>query len=241
MFPLRRVSPDSAHERGDFAGNGVARVRGDCSRRQTSGVFILRCTLHYPQLPDGGTRPLLAFALSSRTFLAKFRKARAVREALARSGHGDGEALPVTSSHMGLASLAENADFAWHLWVQGRWGTGRGKVATGGTLSASARGILRRAGEAGRPGAARRIHSCTGAAPRPAGRRRASSCRTVRRPAHVRNHGAKRLRTRRRPHETAGGRVYFFIAFQPTKNVMPTESPSENRSNLLRRAVGDRE
>ena len=88
--------------------------------------FILRCTLHYPRLLAGETRPLPAFALGDRGFVEGFLKAHgvtkthAVREELARYGHGDGEAVQVTSPYIGSASPAAGADFAWHLRAWGR-------------------------------------------------------------------------------------------------------------------------
>ena len=88
--------------------------------------FILRCTLHYPRLLAGETRPLPAFALGDRGFVEGFlkahgvTKANAVREELARYGHGDGEAVQVTSPYIGSASPAAGADFAWHLRAWGR-------------------------------------------------------------------------------------------------------------------------
>ena len=86
--------------------------------------FILRCTLHYPRLLAGETRPLPAFALGDQGFVERFLKAHgvkkthAVREELARYGHG--EAVQVTPPYMGSASPAAGADFAWHLRAWGR-------------------------------------------------------------------------------------------------------------------------
>ena len=84
--------------------------------------FILRCTLHYPRLLAGEARPLPSFALRDRAFVEEFLKAHgvtkenAVREELARYGHGDGEAVQVAAP-FGSASVcpAAGADFAWHL------------------------------------------------------------------------------------------------------------------------------
>ena len=62
-----------------------------------------------------------AFALGDPGFVERFLKAHgvkkthAVREELARYGHGDGEAVQVTSPYMGSASPSAGADFAWHL------------------------------------------------------------------------------------------------------------------------------
>ncbi len=88
--------------------------------------FILRCTLHHPRRLAGETRPLPAFALRERAFVEAFLKARgvtkatALREGLARYGHGDGEAVQVTSPHLESASPMASADFAWHLRAWGR-------------------------------------------------------------------------------------------------------------------------
>ncbi len=87
--------------------------------------FILRCTLHYPRLLAGDTRPLPAFALEEREFLEAFLKAQGVtsavtlREELARHGHGDGEAVQVAPLPLEVAPV-ERADFAWHLRAWGR-------------------------------------------------------------------------------------------------------------------------
>ena len=65
--------------------------------------FILRCTLHYPRLMAGKTRPLPDFALRDRAFVEAFLKAKGVkrksdlRAHLARLGHGDGEPEQQTS------------------------------------------------------------------------------------------------------------------------------------------------
>ena len=87
--------------------------------------FILRCTLHYPRLLAGEARPLPAFALEERDFLEAFLKAQgmmnatALREELARYGHGDGEAVQVAALPLEVAPV-ERADFAWHLRAWGR-------------------------------------------------------------------------------------------------------------------------
>ena len=69
--------------------------------------FILRCTLHYPRLVAGRTRPLPGFALQDRGFMDAFAKA-----------HGGGAAQP------GLFPQARRAGaeaaFAWHLRAWGR-------------------------------------------------------------------------------------------------------------------------
>ena len=87
--------------------------------------FILRCTLHYPRLLAGETRPLPTFALEERDFLESFLKAQgmtnptALREELAQHGHGDGEAVQVAALPLEVAPV-ERADFAWHLRAWGR-------------------------------------------------------------------------------------------------------------------------
>ena len=69
--------------------------------------FILRCTLHYPRLVAGRTRPLPGFALRDRGFMDAFTKA-----------HGGAAAQP------GLFPQARRAGseaaFAWHLRAWGR-------------------------------------------------------------------------------------------------------------------------
>ena len=86
--------------------------------------FILRCTLHYPQLMAGQARPLPAFALRDREFVEAFlkaqgvRKRRDLRQQLARLGHGDGEGLD--DSLVALDTPETKADFAWHLRAWGR-------------------------------------------------------------------------------------------------------------------------
>ncbi len=96
--------------------------------------FILRCTLHYPRLMAGETRPLPAFALEERDFLQAFLKAQgmtnatALREELARHGHGDGEAVHVPALPLESAPV-ERADFAWHLRAWGRRGLAAARAA----------------------------------------------------------------------------------------------------------------
>ena len=86
--------------------------------------FILRCTLHYPRLMAGQTRPLPAFALGDREFMEAFLKAQGItkrrdlRQQLARLGHGDGES--VEESMIALDAPETRADFAWHLRAWGR-------------------------------------------------------------------------------------------------------------------------
>ena len=87
--------------------------------------FLLRCTLHYPWRLAGRERPLPAVAVEDRAFAEAFLKARgirrtsALREALARLGHGDGEPVQATAL-ADAGSPASHADAAWHLRVWGR-------------------------------------------------------------------------------------------------------------------------
>ena len=87
--------------------------------------FILRCTLHYPRMLAGRKRRLPAFAVRDREFVEAFLKARgirrtaALREALARLGHGDGEPVQATTLADG-ESRASSAGTAWHLRAWGR-------------------------------------------------------------------------------------------------------------------------
>ncbi|MCY4450798.1 MAG: DUF1156 domain-containing protein [Immundisolibacterales bacterium] len=86
--------------------------------------FILRCTLHYPRLTAGQTRPLPDFALRDRGFVEAFLKARgikrksAVRAHLARLGHGDG--APEQQTSFDVDPPEAGADFPWHLRAWGR-------------------------------------------------------------------------------------------------------------------------
>ena len=86
--------------------------------------FILRCTLHYPRLMVGQTRPLPDFALRDRSFVEAFLKAQGVkrksdlRSHLARLGHDDGLAAQQTSFDVDLPE--RNADFPWHLRAWGQ-------------------------------------------------------------------------------------------------------------------------
>ena len=86
--------------------------------------FILRCTLHYPRLMAGKTRPLQEFALRDRAFVEAFLKAKGVKRKsdlrmhLARLGHGDGEPEQQTSFEVDPPWLS--ADFPWHLRAWGR-------------------------------------------------------------------------------------------------------------------------
>ena len=86
--------------------------------------FILRCTLHYPHLMAGQTRPLPDFALRDRDFVEAFLKARGLkrksdlRSHLGRLGLGDGEPEQLTSFDVGPPEAS--ADFPWHLRAWGR-------------------------------------------------------------------------------------------------------------------------
>ena len=90
--------------------------------------FILRCTLHYPHLLAGQTRPLPEFALDDEAFMAAFFKAqgvttqRALREALDAVGsrHGGKSARHATGSGLLPMAVETQADFAWHLRAWGR-------------------------------------------------------------------------------------------------------------------------
>ena len=86
--------------------------------------FILRCTLHYPRLLAGRTRPLPAFALADRSFVEAFVKnalgiknQRRIRQELARYGHGQTDETEFTSMHS--PPVAE-ADAGWHLRAWGQ-------------------------------------------------------------------------------------------------------------------------
>ena len=88
--------------------------------------FVLRCTLHYPRLLAGQTRPLPAFAVRDRVFATAFLRARGMakpqdlRRELTKLGHLDDE--PSIESLGGLLerpSPAESADLAWHLRAWG--------------------------------------------------------------------------------------------------------------------------
>ena len=89
--------------------------------------FVLRCTLHYPRLLAGQTRPLPAFAVRDRAFATTFLQARGVkktqdlRRELAKLGHLDEEPAPGSLGGMlERASPTEAADLAWHLRAWGR-------------------------------------------------------------------------------------------------------------------------
>ena len=86
--------------------------------------FILRCTLHYPQLVGREERPLPEFALRDRDFataLVKSRGARTtvqIRNALAELGHRDGGDVQISSSVLRDDANAK-ADFGWHVRAWG--------------------------------------------------------------------------------------------------------------------------
>ena len=89
--------------------------------------FILRCTLHYPHRLAGQSRALPEFALRDQGFVERFLKARgisgktALREELARLGHGDGEPVQVDSLRTDEDEApASSADLAWHLRAWGQ-------------------------------------------------------------------------------------------------------------------------
>ena len=85
--------------------------------------FVLRCTLHYPQLMAGQKRPLPDFALRDREFMETFLRAQGItkrrdlRQHLARLGHGDREGV---DELIALGTPEIEADFAWHLRACGR-------------------------------------------------------------------------------------------------------------------------
>ena len=86
--------------------------------------FILRCTLHYPRLMAGQSRPLPDFAVRDRTLVEAFLEAQGIRRRsdlrshLARLGHGDGSSVQQTSFDVGQPEAS--ADFPWHLRAWGR-------------------------------------------------------------------------------------------------------------------------
>ena len=86
--------------------------------------FILRCTLHYPRLMAGRTRPLPDFSLRDRAFVEAFLKAQGIekksdlRSHLARLGHGDG--APEQQTSFDVDPPEASAGFPWHLRAWGR-------------------------------------------------------------------------------------------------------------------------
>ena len=93
--------------------------------------FILRCTLHYPRLMAGKTRPLPDFALRDRDFVEAFLKARGIKRKsdlrvhLARLGHGDG--APEQQTSFDVDPPEASAEFPWHLRAWGRSVLGRAR------------------------------------------------------------------------------------------------------------------
>ena len=84
--------------------------------------FILKCTLDYPRRLAGATRPLPAFALGDRGFMAAFLKAggvkgRALRRELAELCLGDDRETEPTLLEAGPA---READLAWQVRAWGR-------------------------------------------------------------------------------------------------------------------------
>ena len=91
--------------------------------------FILRCTLHYPHLLSGQTRPLPDFALQDRELMTAFVKAHgaktpaAVRKGLAAFGfsaQSEDGAAHGRSQERTLVSASVETDFAWHFRAWGR-------------------------------------------------------------------------------------------------------------------------
>ena len=86
--------------------------------------FILRCTLHYPRLMAGQTRPLPDFAVRDRPLVEAFLEAQGIRRRsdlrshLARLGHGDASTAQQTSFDVDRPEAS--ADFPWHLRAWGR-------------------------------------------------------------------------------------------------------------------------
>ncbi len=84
--------------------------------------FVLKCTLDYPRRLAGETRPLPAFALRDRAFMAAFLKARgvkgrALKRELAELCLGDDRE---TEPRLIDAGPALEADFAWQVRAWGR-------------------------------------------------------------------------------------------------------------------------
>ena len=84
--------------------------------------FILKCTLHYPRKLAGETRPLPAFALRDRAFMAAFLKARgvngrALKRELAELCLGDDRE---TEPRLIAAGPALEGDLAWQVRAWGR-------------------------------------------------------------------------------------------------------------------------
>ena len=84
--------------------------------------FILKCTLEYPQMLAGQTRPLPAFAREDHEFMETFLKAKgykgvALRTLLERVDHAGDTQLDLVDSGKPLLE----ADLAWHIRAWGRW------------------------------------------------------------------------------------------------------------------------
>ena len=88
--------------------------------------LILRCTLLYPHQMVRQRQELPEFALRDRQFAESFLKAEgvtgqaALRDALARHGHLDGEPTQVDSLPYSGDASAGSAGFGWHLRAWGR-------------------------------------------------------------------------------------------------------------------------
>ena len=90
--------------------------------------FILRCTLHYPQMVGQAERPLPDFAIADREFATQLVKARMksrgvnhtparIRNALADLGHRHGGVVQLATPL--TADGPTGADFAWHVRAWG--------------------------------------------------------------------------------------------------------------------------
>ncbi len=110
-----------------FAGGGAIPLEGmrlgcDVMASDLSPVawFLLRCSLHYPRLVAGQDQRLPEFALRDGDLVTAFLKARgvkgkALRRELVRLGHGGEDAVETVPAALISRSVAEEADFAWHL------------------------------------------------------------------------------------------------------------------------------
>jgi adenine-specific DNA methylase len=94
--------------------------------------FILKCTLEYPQKLAGQKRPLPAFALEDKEFMAQFRKAHGLSQKKPKGrGRTKLKEQPATYEVTDQHSLFETAvpygdevpeaDLAWHVRAWGRW------------------------------------------------------------------------------------------------------------------------
>ena len=90
--------------------------------------FILRCTLHYPQIVGRAERPLPDFAIADRDFATELAKARMksrgvnhtparIRSSLAELGHCHGGVMQLTTPL--TADAPTGADLAWHVRAWG--------------------------------------------------------------------------------------------------------------------------